>query len=250
MASGRSIFHKVNYIKTKKWKKQDQNLYVLEGHPDPKSIYAIGGDVAGGVGGDSSVLEVFSLDTGEQVAEWTNDRTPPDVFGTRAKDLGLLFNKAFIVIESNNHGLVTINTLRDIYPQELLYKKVVKTADTDAKLLSLGMYQTSRSKPLALGKLRTLLANGKWKIHSALLKSELDTFIEDKDGRLRAEEGSHDDTVMACAALAYGLERAELIMTRPEDIETIVRQLDPFTLEGIIDGMKHGRQRYAIEVRR
>jgi hypothetical protein len=130
------------------------------------------------------------------------------------KDLGLLFNKAYISVEANNHGILTLKELNDLYPTFLIHKRSSRSKDKNARLLQLGVLQSSRVKPLSIGTLRLLLATT-WTIHSPLLKDELDSFIEDSDGRLRAEEGCHDDRVMACVAAAYTFEKASLMLAVP-----------------------------------
>jgi hypothetical protein len=194
--------------------------------------------VAAGVGQDSSVAEVFDVVKGQQVAEWVSDNTAPDVFAHRLKDLGLLFNKAYISVEANNHGILTLKELNDLYPTFLIHKRSSRSKDKNARLLQLGVLQSSRVKPLSIGTLRLLLATT-WTIHSPLLKDELDSFIEDSDGRLRAEEGCHDDRVMACVAAAYTFEKASLMLAVPRT-PAPKKSNNPFLLDNIISEL-HGR---------
>jgi len=236
-ATGSSIFHKVNYVPTPNWIKQDRDLWMLKGHPVPGHAYLIGADVAGGVGQDNSVAEIIDITIMHQAGEWASNKVPPDIFAHRLKDLGLLFNKAYISVEANNHGIMTVGELRNLYPLHLVHKRIINTTSNDSRLLSLGVYQTSRLKPLALGSYRALVATI-LVIHSPLLKDEMDNFIEDSEGKLRAEEGCNDDRVMAMATAAVTLERAQLMVT-PSAFEPKSYK-DPFQLESIIEEM-HSR---------
>jgi hypothetical protein len=245
-ATGRSIFHKVNYVQTPAWERHDKDLYVLKGHPNEKRGYIIGADVGGGIGSDRSVAEVFDVESCEQVAEWVSDRTSPDVFGHRLVELGMIFNQAYITVESNNYGTTTLdNMMKTDYPPYLIHKKLVKSADKDNRLLSLGYYQTSRTKPLAVGTLRTMLAT-ELKIHSPMLMDELGTYIENESGKLGAEEGCFDDRVMASAVAAQTWPRAQLLKA-PKSLPPSPQVNDPFSLDSIIDELRDRNRGFPIK---
>ena len=231
-ASGRSIFGKVVFRLSPAWERESSKFHRLSNHPHPKGRYVIGADVSGGVGGDFSVAEIFDVQTGEQVGEWRDNRTEPDVFGEKIAELGKLYNRAYTCVESNNHGIVTLKVLSERYPQNLIHKKPITTTNKDSKLMNLGLMQTSRTKFRSLGTLRKFLAT-LFTIHSPVLKAELDTFIETEEGKLQAEEGAFDDCVMASAAAAYVFDKAQLLLAPgPEQRRSL--GLDPFTIEGII----------------
>lgn len=240
-ASGHSLFWKVNFEPTDDWKQLDAGLWGLASHPKVGMLYALGADPAGGVGGDNSCVEIFCIDTQEQVAEYVNDRIEPDVFGDRVVDLAKLYNNAFVTVESNNHGPVTLYKVREReYPPSLVYEMQSTTAMgyEDRTLMQMGFRTTSRTKPLVIGKLRTALAND-WKIHSTQLSDELSTFVEDSSGKLGAEPGCHDDRVIAAACALLGVDYAWL--AKPA-APTAARSADPFLLDTIINDLsKRGR---------
>ena len=184
--------------------------------------YAIGADPAGGVGKDNSVIEVYCLNTGQQVAEWVSNTIAPDTFATHIAELGEEYNKAFLTVESNNHGVVTIDELMDIYDVNLIYQKE-RTQGTreQPKLMSTGFRTTARTKPLMIGKLRKMLAKT-LTIYSSILADELSTFVEHEDGSMGAQEGCMDDTVMASANCVMGWEEAAIYTMdgRDRDWET------------------------------
>lgn len=243
-ASGHSIFHKVKYVKNfHLWKKVDAQLQVLEGHPRPGATYAVGADVAAGVGKDRSVIEVVCVDTQEQVAEWVSDRIEPDIFASKVEGLARTFNEAFVTVESNNHGIVTLDVLMDIYPQYLIYSSGGiggdGARDMEPSLIRQGFRTTSRSKPMMIGKLRKYLAK-LITIYSPGLKGELDSFIENAQGILGAEEGCHDDRVMAFGCCIWGIEQAALIINGEFQVKEDPAN-DPFCLEAIIKAMQAKR---------
>ena len=230
-SSGRSIFHKVNYKNTDEWKRVDSDLYILDGHPREGYAYCLGADVGGGVGQDNSVIEVFCIDTMEQVAEWVSNRIDPETFAHKIKYLCDFYNKGYVTVESNNHGIATLAELKDIYPSRLIHK----TTGGGDRLMQLGVRTTSRSKPMILGNLRKLLLEDV-AIHSDALNAELSTFIEKESGRLEAEDGCHDDRVIAAAMALANINRAAMLL-QPQPVY-IERVPDPFSMDAIIKEMR------------
>lgn len=245
-ATGRSIFTKVNYEQTDQWKREGPNLYILGGHPKPGCVYALGVDVSGGVGQDNSVIEVICLNTMEQVGEYINDRISPDTFATKVAELGEMFNFAYITPENNNHGIVTISELLKIYPNYLIHvhplgkNGLQKEVD---RLTNYGFRTSVKSKPYAIGVFRKLVAT-ELVIHSPFLKNEMDSFIEKEDGKMEAEEGCHDDTVMAMAVICATLEQP-LVSLLPSKTSENYESSDPFSLNSIISEM-HSRDGHTL----
>lgn len=212
-SAGAGIFHKVNYEPSDSWKKVNPYLWLLEGHPSSLRKYVVGGDVGAGVRKDSSVLEVFDAETLEQVGEWISNRTDPDALASHAAALGRTFNEAYIGIESNNHGILTLSELKKVYPLHKIHRvgEPGLKPEPTVRLSNMGIRTTSKSKPLMIGTLRKLIAKD-MTIHSEILRNELSTFVEHEDGTLGAQENCYDDTVMAAAVASYILPRAQLTL--------------------------------------
>jgi hypothetical protein len=236
-ASGHSIFWKVLYQPTEMWEKTDTHQYGIVEHPRPEFHYVLGVDAAAGVEKDNAVIEVVCIETMEQVAEWASSRTAPDTLASHVSNIGQHFNEAFIVVESNNHGLVTLSYLDDLYPAYLIYSKPSEQHGDEGRLNSLGWRTTAKSKPLMIGALRKALASDLM-IHSPVLRAELSTFVEHDGGQLAAEEGCHDDHVIALACAVVGLEQAGLVMGNPVLLRSPHETVDPFTFENIIAELK------------
>ncbi len=239
-ASGDSIFYRVLYEPTNLWQYQGNHLHTLDPHPIMDHQYVIGADPSGGTGRDNSSTQIFDLKTGDQVAEYAHNRIEPDIFGEKIVDLALLFNGAFIVVESNNHGPLTLDRIRARdYPPSLIYSMEQAGASfEDKSLMQMGFRTSARTKPIMIGRLRSLLAKN-WIVHSPLLYGELSTFVEHEDGKLSAQNGCYDDRVMAAACAAMGLDHA--IIYAGDGRESMRRfgptdaTKDPFTLDHVID---------------
>lgn len=230
-ATGSSLFYKVKYVPTEKWQLSTTDMYLLEGHPDKYLHYVIGVDVGGGVEQDSSVGCVICLETMEQAAEYTTNRLAPDIFTEHLAELGHLFNDAYMVIESNNHGIVVMKELRDMkppYPAYLIYND--PSFGTQAALIRRGHRTTTANKFGLVGLLRKMLAT-ELTIHSDLLNNELSTYVENEDGTLGAEKSCFDDRVVAAAQACFGIPIASMLLI---PIPQVVKELPlPFSLEAI-----------------
>lgn len=242
--SGQSIFTSVLYEPTPQWKREELGLWILGEHPLPKYHYVLGADPSGGVGRDSSSIQVFCIESNEQVAEYANNRVDPETFAHKIAGLGNRFNKAYSVVENNNHGILTVAILRKIYEAALIYSEpATKNRQEEKRLARIGYRTTMRSKPLMIGRLRSMLARD-WTIHSPLLRSQLSTFIEHENGSLAAQEGCEDDHVIAAACAAIGYNRAAL-MASPR-VAAGPPPRDPFMVESILEELHTRGQEYPI----
>lgn len=256
-STGRSIFYKINYEATSEWQRISPNLHILKGHPNKRRTYVIGADVAAGIGGkssiqqnekkegdgDRSVIEIVCLDTMEQVGEYVNNSIAPDAFASKIKDLAVAFGDAFVVVENNNHGILTLSELRKIYPTGNLYKKPATKGVTRSevdKITDMGFRTSVKSKPYAVGLVRMWVAKDLI-VHSPTLVDEMYSFIEHSDGSVGAEDGCFDDRVMAMAMLCVGLNKAMLMKTAKERTAIAEKPKDEFSLDSILKEM-HGRK--------
>jgi hypothetical protein len=244
--TSKSIFHMVQYVPTERWRSVDRGAWMLDEHPREDYHYMVGADVAGGVGQDASVVEVNCLETMEQVGEYINNKIDPETFAYEVARIARYYNDAFCVVENNNHGILTLSVLEKIYDKHLIYKDDSTIASNEEKkIFQLGYKTTKRNKPLMIGRLRTLLAHD-LTIHSSILRSELTTFIETETGALEAQAGCNDDTVMAEACAMLGMNKVAMIKRRGENQATVSVQVDPFTLDAIIDQLHAKNKQYPI----
>lgn len=250
-ASGESIFYRVNFVLTDMWERFDNYGWILRGHPDINLHYSLGADAAAGVEKDYSVIEVICVETNEQVFEWRSNKIDPEAFGYKVADIGQMFNNAYTVAEANNHGVLTLSVLDKVYPRDKLHKTVInnKPKEEDKVILhELGYRTTARSKPLLIGRLRTSLAEeGGIRIFSSILRDELSTFIEDEGGKLGAQDGCHDDTVIALACANIGLNPAAIEAKNHRDrIWKRKQKGSIFTFENIIGELTSRGSRFAF----
>lgn len=173
-------------------------------HPEPGHEYAIGADVAEGLAtGDYSVAEVVDQVTMETVARWRG-HIDPDKFGEILGALGTYYNYALIGVEVNNHGLTTIQKLRDTFYTNLFKREKGYDEDFEEPTSNLGWKTDVRTKRLAIDSLITIIREAINKDKDTVFIDEAFAYIRDDRGRTNAETGEHDDTVMA-KAIAFQL---------------------------------------------
>ena len=173
-------------------------------HPVPGQEYVIGADVAEGLAnGDYSVADVIHTGTMRTVARWRG-HVDPDRFGEILGALGTYYNYALIGVEVNNHGLTTVQKLRDTFYTNLYKRDRGYDEDFEEPTSNLGWKTDVRTKRLAIDDLIRLVREGVVQDPDMVFTEEAFAFVRDDRGRVNAEEGEHDDTVMA-KAIAYQL---------------------------------------------
>ena len=167
--------------------------------------YCIGVDVAEGLEGrDYSCAQVMDA-MGNQVACW-HGHIDPFMFGDLLRALGLLYNKAWMVVERNNHGLTTIRRLQELGYPNLYVDRQVDNAYADKMTKKAGFLTTSKTKPVLIDGLATLIRQGESGIVCKDLVGELRTYVLDDKGHTNAQQGCHDDRVMSYALALWGLQ--------------------------------------------
>lgn len=165
---------------------------------DPGETYYIGADVGMGVrGGDYSVAQI--LDSKKNLVGSYRAVVHPDYYATVLYHLGMLFNEAKIVVESNNHGILTCTRLgKDLaYPN--FYTEVQYDKLTDKETVKLGFYTNVKTKPLIIDQLRASMRENEMVIHDKTTLREMLTYVVDDNGSMNAEDGCHDDCVVSLA---------------------------------------------------
>lgn len=170
----------------------------------PSERYCIGADVAEGLShGDYSSATVLDS-KGNQVASWHGHIDPID-YADLLFQLGMMFNKAFLIVERNNHGLATCRRLQDRNYPNLYHEKEVDGSYSDRLTKRVGFLTTSKTKPLIVDNMRSLLRQGVSGLADKEYIGELRTYVVDEKGVTNAKEKCHDDRVMSWAIALFGL---------------------------------------------
>ena len=163
--------------------------------------YIIGVDSAEGVGedGDNSAFQVLNMQNMEQVAEFSSNRVPPNLFSNVIQQIGILYNNALVVVENNSIGSAVASNLFLTLGYDNLFHE--NKRNTEGKP---GIKITSNNRSIYLEALQNRLINGTIIINSRRLVTELNTFVYDRQKkRAEARKGRHDDLIMSLCITIY-----------------------------------------------
>lgn len=173
---------------------------------NPQHRYALGGDVAGGVGLDSSTTCIIDFDTipAQVVGTYDNNEILPDIFGDEVARQGERYGECLVAPEKNNHGHATIGRLKQIYPLEKLHKTQRKEATVleNGRATEYGWETNSLTKSKMLAGLSKAIENGHLALNDPALIAEArsytrnDLMDKEVDARLVTR---HYDLLTACA---------------------------------------------------
>ncbi len=180
-------------------------------HAEPSEIYVIGADTAEGIGGDSSVGQVFKVSNREQVAVFASNNCKPSEFADVLERMAGLYSTKSIplllAVERNNHGHAVLLKLDEYlrYPNLFRHKP---EEDKELEKQRLGWITDKVTRPIMIDTFIESVENGTTILRDKQTLGECLTLIND-NGKIQAEEGNHDDRVVACSiAIQMCIEEA------------------------------------------
>lgn len=183
----------------------------------PGETYYIGADVAMGVkGGDYSVAQV--LDSKKRQVAVYRAHVHPDYYAEVLYALGMYYNTASMVVENNNHGILTCTRLgKDMaYPNFYMETQVDKL--TEKETIKLGFTTNTKTKPLIIDQLRASMRLKEIELNDKVTVREMLTYIVNENGVMEAEQGCYDDCVIALALANHIHEGSFVAVVTPEEM--------------------------------
>jgi len=179
--------------------------------PIPDHQYMITVDVARGVDQDFSVFSVIDITKipYKLVAKYRDNTIKPIMFPYIIKDVGMYYNKAYVLCETNDLGGQVATALH--YDLEYPNLLTCSIRGRQGQILGQGFggtrveYGVSMSpnvKKVGAINLKMLIEEDKLMINDFDTISELTTFIQ-KSNTYKAEEGKNDDLVMSILIFAW-----------------------------------------------
>jgi hypothetical protein len=149
--------------------------------PHPDSQYVIGADPCGHAARDHASFQVFKIYDGEwtQVASYA-DHSDPLVFTRKLEEVGIRYNKAMVIVESNGVGQGVLSLLREWDYPNIYFEKVRRP----------GLTVTSKTLDRNLGWLIDALLDD-LVLKDENLVEQLMSYKNDK----RVEEGANSEIV-------------------------------------------------------
>ena len=206
----------------------DRNLWIWD-YPNYSKKYLICADVARGDGTDYSAAQVFDLEEMEQVAEYKGQLGTTE-FGNFLIELATKYNDALLVVENNNIGWATLQTIIDRGYENLFYQeKNHLVVDEDMHQTNRyrnidknkvpGFTTTMETKPLVVAKMEEYTREKMVKLKSMRLIDELFVFIY-KNNKTEALDGYNDDLVMSYSILLWIRDTAIRIQSERNELQS------------------------------
>ena len=186
-------------IRNQKFLEQDDGNIKIYEYPQKRVPYVLGGDTAG-EGSDYFTAHVINNITGKQVAVLKQQYNEIE-YVKQVYCLGMFYNCALVGLENNFSTYPTQKLAELNYPNQFVRKKEDQYNNKYEK--SFGFKTTSITRPYILGLLQEIVHNNIDVIQDKETLREMLTFIVNDKGRAEAEEGYHDDLVMALAISYY-----------------------------------------------
>jgi len=176
----------------------ENGLLRIYKEPVKKHQYVMTVDVSKGRGQDYSTFTLIDISVRpfEQVAVYRNNTISPLLFPDIIYKYAIAYNKAYVVIESNDQGTVVCN---GIY-HDLEYENV--HVESAVKANAIGIEITRKSKRLGCSAIKDILENNKITINDEQTIMEISTF-EAKGQSFEASDGNHDDLMMNLVMFGY-----------------------------------------------
>lgn len=167
--------------------------------PQKGAAYVIGGDTAG-EGSDFSVAQVIDHITGAQVCAMRG-QMDEDIFAAQVYCLGKYYNTALVSIEANfsSYPIRELERLR--YPRQFV--RQTEDSFTHKIRQSYGFQTNKNTRPVVIAGLVEIVREHCQWINDRDTLNEMLTFVRNENGRPEAQEGAHDDCVMALAIAYY-----------------------------------------------
>lgn len=165
-------------------------------------IYCLGNDNAEGVmGGDFSAITIFDRSNGEEVGFWRG-HLPPDKLAKIINKWGRIYNNALAVVESEAHGNVVINCLKQMLYPSLYFRPAKFDTISTPWSEKLGWKTTKLTRPILVDDFEQAVRDGLLTIHSKETLDEMLVFVFNDANNMVAMLGYHDDAIFS-AGLAY-----------------------------------------------
>ena len=186
-------------IRNQKFLEQDDGNIKIYEYPQKRVPYVLGGDTAG-EGSDFFTAHVINNITGKQVAVLKQQYNEIE-YVKQVYCLGMFYNCALVGLENNFSTYPTQKLAELNYPNQFVRKKEDQYNNKYEK--SYGFKTTTITRPYILGQLQEIVHDNIDVIQDKDTLREMLTFIVNDKGRAEAEEGYHDDLVMALAISYY-----------------------------------------------
>lgn len=176
---------------------ENGNLLIYK-EPSAGHEYIITVDVSKGRGQDYSTFTIIDVTERpfKQVAVYRNNVISPILFPNIIYKYAMVYNKSYVIIESNDQGGIVCNGLyHDLEYENIHLESTVKSG-------AIGIEMTKKTKRLGCSGIKDLIEERKLEICDEQTIMEISTFVA-KGQSFEASEGNHDDLMMNLVMFGY-----------------------------------------------
>ncbi len=179
---------------------------IVLSQPVPGDKYAIGVDVSAGVNRDYSVIYVLSKMNNTPVYIYRANDISPEMLAHKIQDVGLRYNSAKVLIESNNVGAVTLLVLRQQGYRNIWLDDNDKDWNTNVKT-KVQMFELLK-KEISTGKLHMI---------DNITFAEIRALMVNEKGIIKIPDNleSHADSAIALGLAVVCLQKLKLPSHKP-----------------------------------
>lgn len=182
--------------------------------PMPGHEYAIGVDTSGGTErGNPAAIQVIDICCGQQVFE-EKLKLKPDLLGDRVAEICDLYFRCRIVVERNNTGISTIDRLRVLGYDDVLYRhltaaqrraldKGTKTMDELMEEAEFGFPTDGQNKPLAGMSLERAVRTGDLALASQEFCDQAQKVVWKDSGTFSGQSSTDEDDLFMALAIVW-----------------------------------------------
>jgi Terminase large subunit, T4likevirus-type, N-terminal/Terminase RNaseH-like domain len=202
--------------------------------PKAGSTYVVSLDPSLGTGSDPAAIQVIELPSMQQVAEWQHNKTPVQqqvkilqaitqhIYDTIKTETAIYYS-----VENNSLGEAALVEIAHTGEEHIRGIFLSESARVGAgRQFRRGFTTTNRSKIAACSKLKSWIENGKLKISSKNLISELKTFVAHGTS-FAAKPGETDDLVMS---IILAIRMIQAVQEFDADLDETLRGQEEFVL--------------------
>lgn len=209
----------------KKTREIANTLLTLKIWEEPRAdgFYVIGADAAQGLSaGDNDAADVLDWHTGKTVAT-LHGKAEPFAYTAALCALGKQYNNAVLAIERKETGIAVVQKAVELGYPNLFHMRDEK----GMKVEQPGVDTNVKWRPQIVDAIGEWLADSPDSFVDNGLIGELMQFVIKASGKAEAEQGAHDDRVMAggIARFVHGMVKPPMVRERREYQRTVGRQL-------------------------
>lgn len=201
-------------LQERKFTEDEKGEILLFREPEQGRPYTLGGDTAG-EGSDSFTVQVIDNITGEQMARLKWQSCDEDSYAKQVYCLGRYYNDALAAVETNfsTHPQKVLEYLH--YPK--LYVREIYDNYEGRLRKSFGFQTNGLTRPVLVATMQEFMRSNLHLVHDRDTLQEMLSFIRNEKGRAEAEQGEHDDLVMAYGIALMARASGQQRMDMPEE---------------------------------